>query len=298
MPDEASLELLVAGSIALDTIEGPRGVVEEELGGSALYFALAASLISPVKLVAPVGAEDAARVHVIVKDRPIDLEHMTVIDAPTYRWRAQQIGGRNIDLGSDDLIYDRWDPATPRGYAGWAFVGSVRPDRQVQLMDRLSTARMLAADSMVSYIHQRGNAARKVVSRAAWYFCNHEEFAALGGNDPDEFRRRWWLQGLVIKEGAKGVTVHTESQAVQVPALPGHDVVDTTGAGDALAAGMLARWLTTGGQPDGLVDALAYGVACASLTIEDIGLRSIAKATREQLEDRVGEVSECMRHGS
>ena len=39
--------LVVAGSIALDTLEGPFGRVTGELGGSALYFALAASLLGP-----------------------------------------------------------------------------------------------------------------------------------------------------------------------------------------------------------------------------------------------------------
>jgi len=33
------VRLLVAGSIALDTLEGPFGRVTGELGGSALYFA-------------------------------------------------------------------------------------------------------------------------------------------------------------------------------------------------------------------------------------------------------------------
>ena len=48
MPD--SPELLVIGSVALDTRDGPFGKVQEELGGSAVYFALAASLIVPVKI--------------------------------------------------------------------------------------------------------------------------------------------------------------------------------------------------------------------------------------------------------
>jgi sugar/nucleoside kinase (ribokinase family) len=74
-------------------------------------------------------------------------------------------------------------------------------------------------------------------------------------------------------------------------------VVDTTGAGDALAGGMLARWLSTGGQPGGLQDALVWGVACASITIAAIGVKGIAKATRKQLDERVTEVEACIRRG-
>ena len=58
--------LLVAGSIALDTLEGDFGTAPNELGGSALYFALAASLLTPVTLVAGVGREDAAAVHAAI----------------------------------------------------------------------------------------------------------------------------------------------------------------------------------------------------------------------------------------
>jgi hypothetical protein len=228
----------------------------------------------------------------------IDMGHLDVFDAPTYRWRAQQVAGRNVDLGSRDSIYDLWEPTVPAGYAGWAFVGSVRPDRQVQLVHRLSAAGLLAADSMISYIHARTEEAFEVVRGAEWYFCNHEEFAALGGTDPEEFRARWGLRGLVIKSGPKGVSLHTAGQALHVPALLDHPVVDTTGAGDAVAAGMLARWMETGATDDGFIEALPWGVACASLTIEDVGLRAIARATRAQLEERVAEVEECVRQMS
>jgi hypothetical protein len=295
---EPETELLVAGSIALDTIDGPEGTVQDELGGSALYFALSASLIMPVRVVAPVGAEDAVRVRALASSRPIDLMSMTIVDAPTYRWRAQQVGGRNIDLGSRDSIYDLWHPAIPERYSGWAFVGSVRPDRQVELAHRLAGAGLLAADSMISYIHARTDDAFEVVRAAGWYFCNHEEFGALGGGDPEEFRRKWTLHGLVIKSGPGGVDAYTEGRAVHVPALPEHRVVDTTGAGDAVAGGMLARWLSTGGFAGGYEEALAWGVACASITIEDVGLRAIAVSTRGQLEERVAEVKECMRRAS
>jgi len=295
---EADTELLVAGSIALDTIEGPDGTVEDELGGSALYFALAASLIMPVRVLAPVGVEDAPRVRELAGSRPIDLTLLTIVDAPTYRWRAQQVGGRNIDLGSRDSIYDLWLPAVPERYSGWAFVGSVRPDRQVELVRRLAGARLLAADSMISYIHSRTDDAFEVVRSTEWYFCNHEEFGALGGDDPEGFRRKWELRGLVIKSGPDGVDAYAGGDSVHVPALPGHRVADTTGAGDAVAAGMLARWLSTGGAPDGWVEALAWGVACASITIEEVGLRAIAAATRDQLEERVAEVKEWMRRVS
>ncbi len=296
VPDQR--QLLVAGSVALDTRDGPFGKVEETLGGSAVYFALAASLIVPVKVVAPVGVDGAKRVAQAFSGRPIDIEHLQILEAPTYRWRAHQEHGRNIDLGSSDDIYNSWVPSLPAGFDGCAFVGSMRPDRQAQLMELLGAADLLAADAMLSYVHARPPEVRDVLRRAGWFFCNQEEFTALGGKDPDEFRRQWWLKGLVIKAGALGLAAYTEYGVVHVPAVTDRPVVDTTGAGDALAGGMLARWLTTGGQPTGLQNALVWGVACASITVSSVGVKGIAKATRKELDERVTEVEECVRRES
>jgi sugar/nucleoside kinase (ribokinase family) len=283
-------ELLVAGSIALDTLEVGGHVVENELGGSALYFALAASLIVPVRMVAPVGRDAERDVMAVLGSRPIDTSLVEVVEAPTYRWHSQVREGRNIDLGSRDTVYDVWEPRPPSHFDGWAFAGSMRPDRQAQAVQRLAGAELVAADAMLSYIHARPPEAREVLRGSRWYFCNRDEFAALGGSGAQDFRRDWDLEGLVVKAGREGVTAYVDDAEFHVPALAHQRVVDTTGAGDAMAAGMLAHWLLAGGNRDALRESLLWGVACASLTIEEIGVRGIAAATREQLSQRVEEV--------
>jgi sugar/nucleoside kinase (ribokinase family) len=174
----------------------------------------------------------------------------------------------------------------------------MRPDRQAQSMKMLAGSHLLAADAMLSYVMQQTREARDVLRRSSWFFCNADEFAALGGGDPEHFRRNWWLEGLVLKAGPGGVTGYTADGSVRVPALTDRPALDTTGAGDALAGGMLARWLSTGGQPAGLWDALVCGVACASLTIDAIGARGIASASSTMLEERMAEVWECLRRKS
>src|SRR5215471_19800905 len=201
-------ELLVAGSIALDSLQGGR--VTDELGGSALYFSLAAARRVDVLVVAPVGRDAEDRVRALLGGRPhLDLAGLTVVDAPTYRWFAEDHEGRNVDLGSRDAIYDRWSPRVPVGYRGWAFVGSMRPDRQLESARQLAGCGLLAADAMRSYVESAPEAARWVLRLADWYFCNQEEFSALGGSDPHTFLRAWGLAGLVVKHGPGGVTAWT-----------------------------------------------------------------------------------------
>ena len=49
------MSLIVTGSIGIDSVEAPTGTADNVLGGSAIYFAAAASFYCPVRLVAAVG---------------------------------------------------------------------------------------------------------------------------------------------------------------------------------------------------------------------------------------------------
>ncbi|MBJ7602680.1 MAG: hypothetical protein JF888_05735 [Candidatus Dormibacteraeota bacterium] len=273
---------MVTGSIALDSLQG--GLVRDELGGSALYFALAASLLLRVRLVAPVGRDAEEKVLQRLRLRPgIDASGLDVLDAPTYRWSAREEGGRNIDLGSADAIYDSWSPRLPRRYRGWAFIGSMRPDRQNEAARGLAAASLLAADAMRSYVAADPPAVRALLHRCHWYFANEEELDALGCRGPEQFRREHELRGLVVKRGALGATVYTELGQHHEPARFQTPAVDTTGAGDALAGGLLARWLQLRGDPQGLPEALRYGVAAATLASSGLGQRGLLSARRSDL---------------
>ena len=287
MAPAETASLLVAGSIALDSLQGGR--ISDELGGSALYFSLAASLLRPVRVVAAVGrdAEDRVRRRLTVREG-ISSDGLEVVDAPTYRWFAEDDHGRNVDLGSRDSIYDGWSPKPPVDYRGWAFVGSMRPDRQLEAAQALAGCGLLSADAMRSYVEANPTDALAVLSHCDWYYANEEELAALSCPDPAEFRRRWGLAGLVVKRGPDGATVYTERGEHHEPAMFTPPAVETTGAGDALAGGMLARWLELGGHPDALPEALRWGVAAATIAISDIGQRALLRATRADLEALVG----------
>src|SRR5579859_5320385 len=192
-PMDGSAPLVGAGSIALDTLEGGFGRVEDELGGSALYFCLAASLVAPVRMLAVAGEDAAKALGETLKGRPVDVELLSVLDAPSYRWRARQgPEGHNIFVDSDESIYDRWRPRLPE-QARWIFIGSMRTTLQLEIARELRRrVDLVAADSMSSYSVLAPREAQDLVGCCDWFFCNEEELAALGG-DPDEadgFRRR------------------------------------------------------------------------------------------------------------
>ena len=82
-------ELLVVGSVALDSVATPFGKVREVLGGSATYFSYAASFFTRARLVAAVG-EDFPKEHTrLLEDRGVDVAVVGVEGAGVI-WRTEE----------------------------------------------------------------------------------------------------------------------------------------------------------------------------------------------------------------
>lgn len=104
--------------------------------------------------------------------------------------------------------------------------------------------------------------------------ANADEAAALtGGAEPREAAERLatWSSVAVVKRGGQGVIASAAGHTFSVPALPAV-VVDTTGAGDAFAAGFLTAWLAGGG----IREALDSGQRVAVQAVGRVGASPLA----------------------
>ncbi len=102
----------------------------------------------------------------------------------------------------------------------------------------------------------------ETVARADLLFCNDREATVLRESGlHDE------VPTLVVKQGSGGAAALTAEREVSHPGFA-VDPVDTTGAGDAFAAGFLAA------RADGLERALAVGNACGALAARTPGARA------------------------
>jgi len=102
-------------------------------------------------------------------------------------------------------------------------------------------------------------------------FANRDEAVVLVGEHPgDALGRRVGAscRAAVVKLGAAGATWSDGTDEAHV-AADRTSAVDTTGAGDAFAAGFLAAWLQ-GGPP---ASALAAGARLAALAVSRLGGR-------------------------
>jgi sugar/nucleoside kinase (ribokinase family) len=272
-------EVAVAGTLHSDDVTTPAGR-RDVLGGSAVYFPLAASRYAPVHVNGIVGADTAAEYRRILGRHNIDLEGMVVSETPTFRWHAVHDFERwvtsheSFEPGCDP----EWQPLlTERSRrAEVFFVASMDPSLQRTVIDQ-SRALLIGADSMTVFIDDRQEEVRSVIERVDVLFLTTAELAALTGTDD-------WrgsaaalcgtgrLRAVVVKRGPLGAACVTASGVVERGAAPVTRVVDPTGAGDALAGGFLGHVARVEHADDRAFEAaLAEGIRCAADAIIEFG---------------------------
>src|SRR5436190_5267272 len=97
--------VLVVGSVALDTLETPQGRADDSLGGSPTHFALSASRFASVRMVGVVGRDFPAEHVDMLRGQKIDLTGLEHADGKTFRWHGRFEGDMarattvSVDLG-------------------------------------------------------------------------------------------------------------------------------------------------------------------------------------------------------
>ncbi len=110
---------VVVGSVALDSVETPTETREDVLGGSAAYFAYAASFFTPVRLLSVVGEDWPAEHTRLLEERSIDVSGLQVVPGmATFRWRGKYLTDMNqretLDLKLNVLSH--FEPVLPEAY--------------------------------------------------------------------------------------------------------------------------------------------------------------------------------------
>ena len=115
------MSLLVVGSIALDSVFTPFGETADALGGSAVYFSVAGSLLHPVQVVGVVGSDyPRCRAGARSAPRGIDWSGVERAEGESFRWK----GKYSYDLQSRETLETRlgvfadFQPKLPAGVPG------------------------------------------------------------------------------------------------------------------------------------------------------------------------------------
>jgi len=289
------MSILVVGSVAFDTIETPYGRAEEVLGGSAAYFAVAASYFARVKLVAVVGADFPAHERAFLASRDIDLEGLEVRKGRTFRWSGRYHEDMNVrdTLDLQLNVFSDFSPVLPARYrnAPFVFLANINPGLQGGVLDQLTQPRLIACDTISHWIEGARPELAALLKKVEVLIINDEEARLLSGEHNLVRAARKILalgpRTLLVKRGEYGVLLFSANSVFAVPAYPLEEVIDPTGAGDSFAGGFLGFLARSGDLSEAnLRRAIVYGSVVASFVVEDFSLRRLHTLTRDDIDQR------------
>jgi len=298
------MSLLVTGSIGLDTLETPAGRRENVIGGSAVYFSLAASFFAPVRLVGVVGDDCPPKVFDIFKGRDIDvsgLEHRK--GSKTFRWHGSYVKDLNqaVTVQVDLNVLAEQAPKIPPAFAAspYVFLANTHPVLQQQMLGAMSKPKLVVADTMNLWITTEHKELLKLLGKIDGLVLNDGEARLLTEkkNLIDAARAVLKLgpKFVVIKKGEHGSMLCSDRDTFVLPAFPAEIVVDPTGAGDSFAGGMMGYLATQGNFSAATIKrALGFGTVVASYTVGDFSVEGLRHLTRNQIDDRWEQFKQAM----
>jgi sugar/nucleoside kinase (ribokinase family) len=246
-----------------------------------VYFALAAARFAPVRLLGIAGPDTATDYRSLLEPFPIDVSGLAGGSLPTFVWHAEHdfvrwvTARESAEPGCDPEWIPQLDAASRR--AEVLFAASLDPRLQSSVLDQAS-AHLVGCDSMTTFMRDDAATVLSVVERSDVVFLNRDELRTLTGVESwlDAARSlvgRGRVSAVVVKAGPDGAAVVGESLLIESPASNEGDVVDPTGAGDALAGAFLGTCASLERRDPGVFErALRNGVAAASAAIRTFGL--------------------------
>jgi len=290
------VSLLVTGSIAIDTIKTPYGVSENCLGGSAVYFCMAASFFSPVRLVGVIGPDCPFDLAKVFAGRDVDLTGLEVRkNSKTFRWAGtyhKDINKRTTDKLELNVLAEE-PPKVPQAYkdSKFVFLANTAPALQLQLLEQIDNPSFVAADTMDCWICGHLDDLKRLLKKIDCLIINEDEAKILAAEHnlikAADAILDMGPSVLVVKKGESGSIICSADERFVLPAFPTAEVKDPTGAGDSFA-GALLGYLAQVGRTDfeSLKRAVAYGTVVASFTIADFSLAALTSINKADIDSR------------
>ena len=291
------MSLLVTGSIGIDTVKTPYGVSENCLGGSAVYFSMAASFFAPVRLLGVVGSDCPFDLAEVFADRSVDLTGLEVrAQSKTFRWTGTY-GDNMNDRRTDCLelnVLAEAPPSVPSEYkdSEFVFLANTAPVLQLELLEQIKDPVFVAADTMDCWIDSQLDDLKGLLKRIDCLIINEDEARMLAAeNNLIESTEKILGMGpsvVIIKKGESGsIMCNADGERFILPSFPAADVKDPTGAGDSFA-GALMGYLAQRTRTDfgSLKRAIAYGTVVASFAIAGFSLDRLASINKTDIDSR------------
>lgn len=290
-------DILIIGTVALDTIETPFGKVERALGGSATYASFAASFFSKPALISVVGDDFPEEYLELMKKRGIDLEGLKV-RGKTFHWDGlyeydmNEAKTKKTELNS----LEHFKVEVPENYKDikYVFLANIDPDLQLETLRQMHKPDFVVLDTMNFWINNKKKSLLEAIKKADVLLLNDGEARQLfntvslvkSANEALSLGPK----AVIIKKGEHGALLFTENRHFSAPGYPLENIKDPTGCGDSFGGAFIGYVAKTKDSSEkNLRKAIVYGSVVASHNAEDFSLNRLKHLTMDEIEKRYKE---------
>jgi cytidine kinase len=293
------MSLMVVGTVAFDDVETPYAKKKNLLGGSAMFFASAASYFAPVRLVSVVGEDFGSTRLEPLRARGVDDRGVEVAKGKTFHWSGRYEADWNTrtTLATHLNVLETFDPKVPAAYrdSRFVFLANCAPAVQLKALKQVKRPEFVMADTMNLWIDIALGDLRKLLSQLDGLVLNDEEARMLTGQKSLIRAARKVLEMgprfVLLKKGEHGAFLIGKDVHAALPAYPVDEVVDPTGAGDCFAGGFMGYVAAAQNiEPATLRRAMLYGTVTASYCVQGFSNQELVKRSRSEIESRYNEL--------
>ena len=299
------MSLLVLGTLAYDNVETQNDKRENLLGGSAMYCAVAASLLGNSggqgpRLVAVVGEDFESKDLEMLKKIGIDAEGVETAAGKTFRWggRYEPDWNTRHTLFTDLNVLEHFDPKLPQSYrdSKFVFLANAHPAVQMKALEQVEGKPFVVADTMNLWIDIAIDDIKTLLGKIDGLILNDEEARMLTGkSNLIQAAQAVLSMGpkyVILKKGEHGAFIMGEGVHFSLPAYPVVDVIDPTGAGDCFAGGLMGSLVRDGAvTPKNLRKAMLYGTVTASFCVQGFSVEGLLSRTPDMIQARFDELA-------
>ncbi|HBS88845.1 MAG: sugar kinase [Bacteroidetes bacterium GWF2_38_335] len=292
------MSLLIAGSIALDSIQSPFGKVSRTLGGAITYTSLAASyFVQKIMLVSIVGGDMDKKKLSVFRKQNIDLKGiMTIEEEKTFEW----FGKYGYDLNSRETVYTKlnsmacFNPVLPTDYKNAKFLvlANFSPLIQMNIIKQMAIRpALILLDTSKYWIKNAEKQLLETIKMTDVLCVKDEEARYLTGEySLLKAARAMAMFGpkyIIIRNGEHGVLLFHQNQIFYSPSLPLGDVLDPTGSGNSFTGGFTGYLSQSKNLSfDNMKKAVLFGSVMASFCVEKFGTDKLLSLTNKDISDR------------
>ncbi len=296
------MSVLIAGTIAIDTVKTPEAVREDQLGGSASYASIASSFFAPTRLVSIIGSDFPEAHMEILRARNICTEGVEVSEGESFRWSGEYFEDLNTRTTHDVAVnvLEDFDPKLPESYRDSCIVvlANMSPQNQLDALGQCDDPVYVIADTMDLWINLAREQLFELLTKIDMLVINDSEAKEfMRTNNLVAAGRQLRDHGpnhVVVKTGEHGALLfgETDDEFFRCGAYPLSQVEDPTGAGDSFLGGLAGYLCSLKNDKIGFGDlkqGIVYGTIMASYNCQSFSTDRLHSLTEEDIEQRYEE---------